>query len=842
MPNRLAFRIASRSLRRSPLFVIATCTAVAIAATTSLVAAMLVHDVFLAPLPLRDPARLVRLMSGSSRACTDCADVFDRLTFESLRQAHPGAFAQLTGRSGRDFVLDARKARRHISGAVVDSDYFDVIGAVPLAGRVFGSRGTLLDGYAPAVVSERIWSTYLNREPLTAGLTFTLSDRWYTVVGVLPNSMGLVDAADVWVPASAAPPRAASDRELVTGIARLRDGVSLERARAELAAIALPPLPGGVESQPTGAVLFPLEESARRSGGPFLTIVLAAAALTVVAAYLNLFSLFLARAATKAGDLAMAAALGASRRALVWQSLAEVFIIAIAGAIAAMVITVWGYQAAAALLTNRLGRATLMALHPGVLALASGVAIVTVLTLGWLALLHLPPRALHGSLRQGTGTVGVSKRSRRTRNALIVLQCAAAVVLLNSTVALLKSYRHLTRVDVGYDSSRILAAAVDVKETLYTTPEQSVLAGDLLVERLQHIPGVARAAVWSRTLSGLSGYGDYDRFTIEGRAAPLPRSARPLSATDVTPSFFPLFELPMIRGRNFTDDDRSGSGTPVVIVNAVAARLWWPGEDPIGKRLRLGGKSAPSEWLTVVGVVKDAQPMDESGVFFGRNHEDLFYPMLFRPRAQSMVPEGKGCSWFRCGGLTIGIRALGEMPSANTVRAAIADVAPGMIVNDVRTLRDLQLAGPMLYDSKLNAQLLGTFAIVITIVVAIGIYGMVADSVARRTREIGLRMALGAGNARILRTVMADGAAAAAIGVAGGACSCVALSGIVSHLFLGATPGNPRGFLFGQVRPVTPTTLAILCTGILVVGLAAGYVSARRALALQPGDALRVDL
>ncbi|HEX8691760.1 MAG TPA: ABC transporter permease [Longimicrobium sp.] len=801
-------RYAARQFLRSPAF---TATAVlSLAAGIGANAAVfgVVHAVVLRPPPYPAPERLVRVHETWRGSDGKVAPGL----FADLRRG-TRSFAALAAYDGAGFNLAGGAGAERVPGARVSAEYFRVPGLPPLAGRYF-----LPDEERPgrgrvAVLGEALWRRRFGGDPRVVGSAVRLNGEPHTVVGVAPAeaSLGPATPAQLWVPLTVdAAFLGEYDGHSLTVVGRLREGASPEWARAELAAVARAAAarhPADLAER--GVRAGALGEELVRDVRPKLLVLWGAAAAVLLLVCANVAGLLLARSAARRHEIAVRAALGAGTGRMVRQLLAEGMLLAAAGGAAALAVAWAGVRLLVRLAPDGLPFLERAGLDARVLAYAAG------LTLAAGALCGLIPAAAAARLDvEGALRSAGSGRGRRTAagtgRALAAAQVAAALVLLAATGLLARSGIALARVEPGFEPRGVLAMSLTLPRDARRAPERAAATFSAAVERVRALPGVeAAGAVSDLPLGGAS---TDVGLRVEGR--PMPAGTPPSAHLRlVTPGYFTAMRIPLLRGRAPAAGDGPGS-PPVVLVNRALAKKLWPGEDPLGKRVSCCAKPDRPAWREVVGVVGDVR-------HFGLAAEPA--PELYVPHAQA--PAG---AWVW---LDATMTLVARSPSApgalaDEARAAVGGLGPDLPLFQVRTMEEVVAASTAAV--RFTTLLFAAFAALGVALAAFGVYGVLALSVAQRTHEFGVRLALGAHPARVRALVVRQGAALALVGIGAGGLAAPALTG----------PLRP---LLYHVAPVDAPTYAAVAALLLGVAVLASYLPARRATRVDPAVTLRSD-
>jgi predicted permease len=823
-------RFALRTLRRTPGFTaIAVLTlALGIGANTAIFGA--VDAMLLRPLPYAEPDRLM-LVSMSMPPLGDSPPRDDApwsyLKAAVFRDAQR-AFSDLTLYSSETVTLRMGEASRE-RAEVVDDHYLPTLGIQPMRGRNFLPEENKRDAKRLVLVSESFWNRRLNADPGVLGRTLDIDHEPFAIIGIMPAGFhGLTGQADIWTTIGARrafmfDPDEAWDHEF-SMIARLRPGVSPERARSDVkvlgdrvnAAFPPPRMPRAAagDAPAWGAVARPLDRArvdplVRRS----LLVLQGAVGFVLLVACANLANLFLVRASARQREIAVRLAIGATRRRLVRQLLTECTLLSVLGGGASIAVAWWGTHLLSTLgpenaLRSRglggLGVVNFGTIHLDwrTLAFAAAAALVTGLLFGLVPAVHATRPSLTAALKEGTG----ESRSRgavwlrlTTRDLLVVLELALALVLLAGSGVMIRSLSSLMAVNPGFEASNVLTLRLNTSADDH--PRDSLPAFyETLLSRLRALPGVQAVALGD--CPPLSG--GCNATVIWFRDRPATKVASPdVGIHWVTPEWFKALRVPLVAGRFFDSGDRIGR-RKVVLVNATAARRFWPNESPLGKPVAVG-QGGFDDTAYVAGVVGDVR--------FARIDSlaaaEVYLSYLQSPRSGAMV-------YLRTGGDPTALAA--------SARRVIREIGADIPVYDVRTFSSR--VADATAESRFSALTLALFAGAALVLAALGIYGVISFAVTQRTREIGIRVALGAGRRDVLRLIVGQGAALTAAGLALGLAGALATTRVL------------RSMLF-DVEPSDPETLMVVVALLAMAALLASWIPARRAATVQPVEALR---
>ena len=778
-------KYALRAFLKTPGFtLVAVLTlALGIGATTAIFS--VVNAVLLKPLPFADAERLTvaRLSLPDYRDLRESVSAFDGIGIWGSNM----------------YNLRAGGDTQQVLGGVVSRELLPLLGVEPLLGRTFTSEDERQD---VVILGYGLWQSRFGGDPTVLGRAIELSGTSCTIVGVTPPGFSFPSSEfQLWTPIESIETKAPAQARnrglrIFNALARLRPGVTLDQAQAQVAAQSAilertyPDTNAGV------ALTFePLYDRIVGPARPGLRLLLATVGLLLLIACANVANLMLARTTTRERELAIRSALGAGRARLVRQVLTESLVLAAAGGALGLLVAAWGVDALPALLAGRLPRAEAIHLDASVLLFTLGATIVTAVAFGLAPALHAAGGST-STLKETGRAVAGSTRGRRVRRAIAVAEVALAVVVIVGAALLVRSFLTLTGRNPGFDPAGLVSFNVQFV-SLADGPAR-VAAAEQVVERLAALPGIA-------AVGGATGFPPVTaqrgtRFELEGRTLTADESGALFVAT--TPGYFRALGVPVRMGREFERTDKAGAPA-VVLVNDTLSRALFPGEDPIGRRVRLVNPEQSAEWRTIVGVVGDVR-------YRGLDRDAL--PAIYTPFAQTPF------LWLYVMARTSG----GEMSAS--IRDAVAAVDPSLTAANIRAMPEI-VAGTVA-EPRFQTLLVSSFAVLALALAAIGIYGVIAYSVAQRTYEIGVRMALGARAADVLSLVVREGVFMAAAGVALGLAGAAFATRLMASLLVGVAPHDPVAFAgAGAV--------------FLIVAALASYVPARRAVRVDPVRALR---
>jgi len=824
-------KFALRTLAKSPGFtLVAVLTlALGIGANTAIFSA--VNAVLLKPLPYPGSDRLVQIMSTGFRGVRFGVSFPDLQDLRALSQDFTGVAATTTQR----YNLTGAGDPREVQAAAVTGDVFEVLQVRPEIGHGF----TTADDRTPlALLAHGLWVTNFGRDPGILGRSISLDGRSFTVVGVMPAGFEFPNQdVQVWTPIgeslSQSPQGAETNRHwhFLNAVARLAPGVTLERAVGDVKVLgarlsasdsgssggrqrivagqaspgAGPPAPSSGRSiLDTGFDVTLLRDAAIGDVSGRLLILAGAVALVLLIACANAANLLLARATARRRELAVRRAPGAGRGRLVRQLLTESTLLALAASVVGVVLSTWGLHALLAVWPHALPRTTEITLDGRVLSFTLGLAVLTGVAFGILPAWRASAPGIEQTLREDAP--GATGGRRRLQNALVVGEVSLALVLLVGAGLLVRSFIRLNNVNPGFDTRDVLAARIRLTPARYPAGAQQTLFFDNMLASLQAHPGVQSASLaGTLPLSGNMFMLAFDPRTVR---PDYPEPIMILRLSVISPDYFTTFRIPMRRGRGFTAQDRAGA-PPVAVINRASADQLWPGQDPIGRQLTIGGPGQPAGPLTVVGLIDNLR---------SASLDATPQPEIYRPAAQqSDLRE-----------MWVALRSSNGRPLqlVGAIRDAVHQADAEQSIGDVVSLE--QLIGRQTAARRFNTTLLTIFALLAVGLALVGIYGVTAYAVTQRTRELGIRMALGARGVDVVRLLMRESLRRVALGVGLGL---VAALGVTRAL---------SAMLF-EVAPRDAVTFAATALLLVAVALAATWLPARRATKVDPMVALRYE-
>jgi putative ABC transport system permease protein len=812
-------RFALRGLRQRPGFAFVAVLTLALGIGANAAIFSVANGVLLRPLPYLRPAELVMVWGAweaNPRADISVPEYWD-LREQSRSIERLAAFAEGTEN------LTGSGTPERLRAGYATADALPLLGVSPALGRNFAPAEDLPGQTRVVLLSDGLWRRRFAADPAVVGRTLMLDDAPAQVVGVLPASFQLPlhysgPPMELWLPLQLDPAidRSVRGWHFLRVVGRLRPGATVESAKSEVPDLARrmrERYPTEYTAGFTGWAT-PVMESVVGQARPAILVLLGAVGLLLLIACANVASLQLARGESRQREIAVRTALGAGRGRIIRQLLTESVLLAAAGAAVGLLLALWGVRALIAAAPATIPRLDEIGLDPRVLLFTAAVAVGTGLLFGLAPALHAAKTDLAGTLTEG-GRAGTSGSARqRFRRGLVMAQIALALMLVTGAGLLLRSFVQLTGVDPGFDPEHLLTARIELSSGRYETKEQARAFYEQLLTRVEALPGVrSAAAVRALPMTGRLDIGDWS-FVLEGKHStpPLPSEWHPADWQAVTPDYFQTMGIPLLQGRGLEAGDRIGAPGAMVI-NQSLARQVWPAGDALGQRVLLGGGSSDSIWRTVVGIVGDVRH---------RGFDAAPRPEMYLPHAQ--FPAGTG---FPQRSMYLVVRSIGDPASlAPAIRAAVDGLDSDVPLAEVQTME--HALGSWAAERRLTMMVVSGFALVALTLGAVGIYGIMAHLVVQRTREIGIRIALGAVPGEILRLVLVQAAWLVGVGIAAGVVGALPATGLLS------------GLLFG-VRPTDPATFAGTALILALVAAVASLVPARRAIRVNPLEALRSE-
>jgi putative ABC transport system permease protein len=801
-------RYAARTLIANRAFTLVAIVTLALGIGANTAIFSVVNAVLLEPLPYPNAERLVAIWETRPNI------PFDRIPtsgpdFEDWR-AQTTSFEMLAAFEGRSLTLTGRGEPETLPANAVSANAFDLVGIPALLGRTFRPDDEVATQGRTVILSHSLWKERFNSDPNVVGGGITLDDLPYTVIGVMPSEFDfppsialggrdLMFHTKVWTVMDLAAKRNTRGNKSIIAFGRLREGASIVTAQAEMEALGK----RLAEEYPNanrgmGILVKPLLESVVRNAQPSLLVLLGAVGLLLVVACANVANLMLARATTRRRELAIRMAMGASAPRVVRLLLTESMLLSIAGSLAGFFLAVWSIDFLVVIASDQVPRLRTLQLDATVFLFTLGVTVAAGLLFGLAPSLQARRTDLNQTLKDAGG--GKSSARHGLGNVFIVAEVAMAAVLLVAAGLLIQTFLHLQRVDLGFNPTNLMALQLTLPPSKYPVERRAAFYEEAL-ERLRSSGTITSAAVSTAIPLGdsLSSGG----FTIENREPDLPGTMNPGTRFNVSEGYLRTMEIPVVRGRDFSTTDR-GTSAPVAIINEELARRYWAGDDPIGKRVKFSRPTVESQWFTIVGISRNVRSL----TLQQKTTPEIYIPYAYAPPADAYIV----------------VRSSSESEfTASLLRRTIAEIDPNqpVEVTGMDALLARSVAKP-----RLQMLLLTGFGVMALALAAVGIYGVMSYFVNERTREIGVRMALGAQKQTVLRIVLARGVMLTLSGLGIGLLSAAALSRFLSSLLF-------------EITGTDIATYVAVAFVLLALSLAAIYIPARRATRVDPMIALR---
>jgi putative ABC transport system permease protein len=798
-------RYAIRNLLRRPAFtLIAVVTlALGIGANTAIFSA--INALLLKPLPFPELDRVVAIWDKmpSRGVMHNEVTVANYLDLKAQNQT----FEQLALYSWWSPNLTGVDPPERLQGFLVTANMFDALGVKPIMGRNFTEEENQPGKDAVAIITHGLWQRRFGGDPDILNKTITVNTVARKVIGVMPENFNFPKGAEMYAPIAMTPERMKSrGSHGYYIIGRLKRGTSIQSAQAEIDNI-MARLEQQYPETNTGwgATAFPLVADTVRQYDTALWVMMGAVGFVLLIACANVANLMLARATGRRKEIALRTALGASRWRIIRQLLTESVIVALIGGALGVFVGFWGLDALRAVNPGDAAKFIpgwyQLGINAQVLLFTLGLSVVSGVVFGLAPALQVSKPNLNDSLKEGSRQTSGS--SHRLRSSLIVFEVALSLMLLVGAGLLTRTFLSLLRANPGFNPDNVMTMTLVLPGLKYKEDSQRAAFFSDLVQRVKAYPGVESAAVVNYL--PLGGANSSDSYLVEGEPEPQPGQEHDGRYRVASPDYFRTMGISITRGRGFTEQDKAGA-TPVVVVNETLARQHWPGQNPIGKRIRFYGPLDKAPWMEVVGVIADVK-------------HDLTIPVepeYYLPHAQD--------PW--TGMVLVARTSVDPASLAGALRQQVWSIDKDQPVFDVRTMQEVKSGSVALYS--FSSVMLGIFASVALVLAAIGIYGVMAFAVTQRTQEIGIRMALGARTADVLKLVVKHGMKLALLGIVIGLAGSWALTRFIEKLLVG-------------VQPTDPLTFSVVSLCLLVAAFIACYLPARRATKVDPLVALRYE-
>jgi predicted permease len=801
-------RYGLRTLLKNPGFTTIAVTALALGIGANCAIFSVVNAVLLRPLPFKNPEQLVMVWENATHVGFPKNTPSPPNFLDWQRQNT--VFTGMAAMAERSFNLTGVGQPERLDGRRVSANLFELLGVPPLLGRIFapdddhsGSHVVLL-GYS-------LWQRRFGSDSGIIGQSITLNGESYTVIGIMPRSVHLPAYGNwhdqLWVPIAFTNEEITErGTHFLDVVARIKPGMTLKQAQAEMETIAARLSKQYPKSNMRiGATVSPLHEEIVGDIKAALLILLGAVGSVLLIACANVANLLLARAAVREKEIALRLAMGASRSRLTRQLLTESILLAFLGGGFGLLLALAGVRMLKTFVPSMILQIQAINIDGKVLVFTASIALLTGIVFGLAPVIHASHSNLNESLKEGGRDSAVGKKGNRLRGLLVIGEVAVSFILLIGAGLLINSFLHLRNLDPGFRSDHLLTMKVDLSELKYPDGEQRSVFFDEVLRRIRVLPGVQSVAVAGNL--PLTYNGDSATIAVEGIPDPPLDQWRDVIYRAIGPGYFSTMGIRMIRGRDFTDQDRADS-TKVVVISEKTAQHYWPGQDPIGKRLKLGATASDIPWREVIGVVKDVRQND----------------FIAQPKMQMYLPY-RQMKDLAANALVVRT-SVEPMSLATSVRNAIWAVDKDQPVADIDTMD--HIVSEAIARQRFSMLLLGIFAALALMLAAVGIYGVMSYSVAQRTHEIGIRMALGARPADVLQMTVKQGLKLVSVGMILGLVAAILLTRVLVSLLYG-------------ISATDPITFVGISLVLLAVAILASYIPALRATKVDPIIALRAQ-
>jgi putative ABC transport system permease protein len=799
------FRYAFRMLVKSPVFSAIAILTLGLAIGANSAIFSVVDAVLLRPLPYPQSEQLVRVFGSQPQLARAPNSPANFLEWKAENQV----FERIATYVGQGFNLTGSDRPERVIGARISADLLQLLGVQPALGRNFTADEDRDGADRVVILSHEFWQHRFGGDVNAIRQTITLNDRPYTVVGVMPRGFAFPSTrTQIWTPVAFTPAETATrDTNYIDVIARLKPGISLQQAQANMNAVTqhqaerYPNTNTGV-----GAEVVSLQEFTVGDVRPMLIVLFGAVAFVLLIACANVANLLLARAAARHREMAIRGALGASRSRVVRLLLTESVLLAIAGAALGLLLANWSLDLLVSLKPANLPRLSEIGVNRTVFLFTFGISLLTGVLFGVAPAIQASKTDLNEGLKESGRGGTDSPRRNRLRSLLVISEVALSLVLLIGAGLMIRSFARLLAVDPGFKPDHVLTAFVSLPVSKYPKHEEQTAFFDRLIERLRSLPMVSAAGVVTDLpLFGGSSTG----FDVDGRPEALPGQRAMTDYRIVSPDYFTAMGIKLVKGRAFSRHD-TADAPGVVIINETLAARFFAGEEPVGKRLNLSG--SPKDLREIVGVVGDTRN-------YGVDAD--VKPEVYVPFLQSAPSYLSGVS----SAMTVVVRSTSDPSSlASALREQVQALDKDQPVSEIRTM-EWYLADSMA-QRRFNMLLLGAFAGLALILAAVGIYGVIAYTVAQRTHEMGIRIALGAQRSDVFKLIFGQAMLTTAAGVVIGLGAALGLTRLLQNLLYQVTATDP--FVFASITFL-----------LLLVAMAATYIPARRAMKVDPITALR---
>jgi putative ABC transport system permease protein len=796
-------RYATRMMIKQPIFTAVAVIALALGIGANTAIFTVVNAVLLRPLPYNEPDSLVWVWDTQPQLATAPTSLPDFLDWKDQNRS----FEYMAAYQGGNMFFDDGNGVQDTPVGLVTPDVFALFRVTPVLGRTFTEEETQPGRSRVAVLSQALWQRRFGSDPNVLGQIVQLSGTPYTIIGVIATGFNFPNEAQLWRPLQIDTNRLDRGPHYLRVVGRLRPGVTLAEAQAEMSTIAsriAQQYPEKIAGH--GVKLDLLSDVVIGDIRPALFVLLGAVGFVLLIACANVANLLLARAGARQREIAIRTALGATRPRIIRQLLTESVLLAVVGGIAGLIIAVWGVDSLVSLSPDTIPRVREIGIDAKVASFTVLISLLTGVVFGLAPALQVSKPDLTDALKESGRTTAGSRRNR-IRSLLVVWEIALSLVLLIGAGLMIRSFATLSSVAPGFNPDKLLTMGVTLLRSSYPEENQVAAFYEQMLERLSVAPGVKSAgAIGDLPLSG-SNTSDY--FTIEGRPA-IAKEDRPLAeCRTVTPHYFESMEIPLLKGRDFAETDTKRTPN-VAVINEAFAHAHFPDEDPLGHRLSLQGQFRDP--LLIVGVVGNVRN-------FGLDEQptpEIYYPYLQDPLRETYDRS-----------MTLVVRTKSDPAAmAEGLRTELLSLDKTLPVYALKPMTEY--LRDSLSRRRFNMVLLSVFAAVALLLAGVGIYGVISYSVAQRTHEIGIRVAIGAHAGEILKLVIGQAMLLTMTGIALGLVTAFALTRLMQSLLF-------------EVSPTDPLTFAVISVILTIVALVACFVPARRAMKVDPMVALRCE-
>ena len=799
-------RYAARLQRKNPAFTIVAVIALALGIGANTAIFSVVNTVILRPLPYKDPDRLVMVWEDATKQGYP-RDTPAAANFVDWRDQNH-VFEGMAAITDDSFNLTGSGEPERLEGHRVSANLFPLLGVEPHIGRVFTAAEDQPGAQHEVLLSYALWQRRFGGDQGIVGKSLTLNGESYIVVGVMPARFQFPSSdSQAWVPIAFTQEDAGNrNRHYLEVLARLKPGVSVVQAQSEMSTIAARLQQQYPQSNTDlGAAVQPLQEHLVGDIRPALLVLLGAVGLVLLIACANVANLLLARAAVRQKEIAVRVALGAIRGRLIRQFLTESVLLSTLGGLVGLGIAYGGLIVLKAFIPENISQAREISMDLKVLGFTFLVSVATGLIFGLAPAIQAARFNQVDTLKEGGRDAATGGSGKRLRSVLVTAEVAISLVLLIGAGLLINSFLRLRNVDPGFRAENLLTMKIVLPETKYERMAQRSAFYTDLIQRVQSLAGVRSAAV--TTNLPLYRQGNSISISIDGQPAPPPGQERIVVTRIVSPAYLKTMSIPLLRGREITEQDTETSPN-VVLISETMARHYWPGEEAVGKRIGVGRIRKPEDWIQVIGVVKDVRQFE----------------LTAEPKPQ-MYLTYRQFGFFDAQDLVVKTD-VDPASLAATVRNAVWEIDKDQPVSNIKTMEEI--LADSIARQRFSMLLLAIFAAVALVLAGVGIYGVMSYSVAQRTREIGIRMALGAQTGAVLKLAIGYGMKLVIAGLVIGLIAAFALTRVMATLLFGVTATDPM-------------TFALISLLLIAVAVLASYVPARRATRVNPIIALRYE-